>query len=157
MKKCLFCGTENPESAQICQSCGISFEYYENQDQLTKEEREILRVNERSGDGKKDPDVKKKLKEMLQKPNPRKIGALAAFALFSLILCFLGSERLLEDALLVRLASFLPGLSALACALNVNCCETRREQERKENMALLLGIVSVLLGVAMLLIHKNTL
>ena len=56
-----------------------------------------------------------------------------------------------------RSFTFSPGNDILLLQTDKSAGETRREQERKENMALLLGIVSVLLGVAMLLIYKNTL
>ena len=152
MKKCMFCGAENPESAEICEECGVSFEYYDEDRPLDPEEQEILASNEKlqkdkgkrpgsAGKGKTHPAIKKKQ------------GGLAALALFTIILCHIGAHRALAGYTLIHLACLLPGLIAFMNAMNLNAWETYERQESEENIGWILCFVGLILGVVLLLVR----
>lgn len=151
MKKCLFCGAENPDAAEICEECGVSFEYYDPDRPLDPVEKETLVNNEKDmgttrrqskgkSSGKTNPAIRKKP------------GGLAALALFTIILCHLGAQRVLADYTLLHLACLIPGLIAFMNAINLNAWETYERQDKEENLAILLCVVSLILGVILLLV-----
>lgn len=151
MKKCLYCGADNPDTAEICEECGVSFEYYDQERPLDEEEKKILANNEKLQEGKR----KRSGSAQSGKTHPairKKPGGLAALALFSIILCHIGALLTLGEYLLLHLACLIPGLVAFMNAINLNAWETYERQEKEENLAILLCVVSLILGVVLLLL-----
>ena len=151
MKKCMFCGAENPDSAELCEECGVSFEYYDEDHPLEPEEREILAENEKDQAGKEGAPERSRRKT--HAAIRKKPGGLAAVALFTVILCHLGALRAFADYFLLHLVCMLPGLIAFMNAVNLNAWETYERQDREENAAILLCGVGLILGVVLLVIR----
>ncbi len=154
MKKCMFCGAENPDDVSICKECGVSFEYYDQDHPVNPEELEVLESNEKEWEqAEKRPD-----RTACEKTHPairKKPGALAACALFAILLCHLGGMRVLKEYLLLHLACLIPGLIAFMNAINLNFLDTNERQEQKENAAIVLCAVGTILGIVLLLIKTH--
>lgn len=152
LKKCMFCGAENPDSAEICESCGVSFEYYDEEHPLAEEEKETLENNLKLQKGKARPNAENR--DGKTHPAIRmRLGGLAAWALISMFLCHIGGSVVLSDKPLLQLVCLIPGAIAVMNALNVNSWETYERQDREENMALILCIISTILGIVLIAVR----
>lgn len=152
MKKCMFCGAENPDQAEICESCGVSFEYYDEAHPLDAEEKEALETNQKLQQGRARPNAEKRG----EKTHPAirmRLGGLAAWALLSMFMCRIGGSVVLIKYPLLQLVCLIPGAIAVMNALNVNSWETYERQDREENMALILCIISTVLGIVLMAVR----
>ena len=152
MKKCLFCGAENPDDALICESCGVSFEYYEEGHPLEDEEKKTLESNVKLQKGSARPHAETRGGNTHPAIRKRS-GGLAAWAVISMFICRIGGSIVLIDKPFLQLSCLIPGAIALMNAINVNSWETYERQDREENMAMLLCIVSTIIGVVLMLVR----
>ena len=140
MRTCPFCGAASADDAEICSSCGVMFSSWEEQNRQKTVKPEI-----QTG-GKKNVRLR-----TVSRTNHRN-GGLVAWAVFVLLLCHIGASRILEDYLLAHLLCFVPGLVALAQAVNVNNSDSESKRENRENICFLLCIVGTVLGIVLNLI-----
>jgi hypothetical protein len=150
----MFCGAENTDSAELCSECGVSFEYYDEDRPLDPEEQEILADNQKlqEGKGNRPGSTRSGKTHMAIRKKP---GALAALALFTVILCHIGALRVLEEYWLLHLVCMLPGLIAFMNAINLNSWETYERQDKEENLAALLCVVGLIIGIVLLLVQTH--
>ena len=82
-----------------------------------------------------------------------RLGGLAAWALLSMFMCRIGGSVVLIKYPFLQLVCLIPGAIAVMNALNVNSWETYERQDREENMALILCIVSTVLGIVLMAVR----
>ncbi|MBR6119042.1 MAG: zinc ribbon domain-containing protein [Oscillospiraceae bacterium] len=141
MKKCLFCGTENPDSAPRCSACGISFEYYEETEGFDQEQQTLFANRE----------TQKPSRNHKNEAVTRLIGGMFAWALLLMIFGRLMAKELLDGSIWMQLLFACPGLIALSIIVDLNYCDTKQQQETRSNIAFAICFLGSIVAAALFL------